>query len=293
MDYQQQLKSIIPGHSYFIGIDSDGCVFDTMEVKQKEFFIPSALKIFDLFSAAKYVRQTWEFVNLYSAYRGSNRFHAFIRVMDLLAERDEVAEAGAVLPDTRRLKEWVSTENRLGNATLKSFLDAHPDPDLEKVLKWSETVNSDIARWFKGLPPFRHALTAIDILKDFADIVVVSQTPIEALEREWNDSGLTGMVRLIAGQEHGTKAEHLSLASKGKYAVDRVLMIGDARGDLEAAKHSGTAFFPIIPGREEESWKRLCEEGITLFTEGNFTGHYSDTLIEEFLKALPATPPWK
>lgn len=49
MDYQSELKKFQPAHEFFIGIDSDGCVFDTMEVKQKEFFIPNALKYFNLF----------------------------------------------------------------------------------------------------------------------------------------------------------------------------------------------------------------------------------------------------
>jgi len=50
MDYQSELKKLQPAHEFFIGVDSDGCVFDTMEVKQKEFFIPNALKYFNLFS---------------------------------------------------------------------------------------------------------------------------------------------------------------------------------------------------------------------------------------------------
>ena len=43
MDYQSILRNLNPDHEFFIGIDSDGCVFDSMEVKQKEFFIPAAL----------------------------------------------------------------------------------------------------------------------------------------------------------------------------------------------------------------------------------------------------------
>ncbi len=38
MDYQKILKELKPDKDFFIGIDSDGCVFDTMELKQKEFF---------------------------------------------------------------------------------------------------------------------------------------------------------------------------------------------------------------------------------------------------------------
>ena len=31
-----KLKELRPTKEFFIGIDSDGCVFDTMEIKQKE-----------------------------------------------------------------------------------------------------------------------------------------------------------------------------------------------------------------------------------------------------------------
>ena len=31
MDYQKKLKDLNPDHVYLIGINSDGCVFDTME----------------------------------------------------------------------------------------------------------------------------------------------------------------------------------------------------------------------------------------------------------------------
>ena len=32
-------------NDFFIGIDSDGCVFDTMEVKHKECFIPNMIQL--------------------------------------------------------------------------------------------------------------------------------------------------------------------------------------------------------------------------------------------------------
>ena len=31
-----------PRHSFFVGIDSDGCAFDAMELKHKECFTPRA-----------------------------------------------------------------------------------------------------------------------------------------------------------------------------------------------------------------------------------------------------------
>ena len=35
------MYEISPKHKFLVGIDSDGCAFDTMELKHKECFIPS------------------------------------------------------------------------------------------------------------------------------------------------------------------------------------------------------------------------------------------------------------
>jgi phosphoglycolate phosphatase-like HAD superfamily hydrolase len=293
MDYQSVLKDFKPSHDFFVGIDSDGCVFDTMEIKQKEFFIPNAIKYFDLFAIAKPLRQTWEFVNLYSVHRGVNRFPAMIKVFDLLSKRKEVIESGFKLPDLSSLKLWINSESRLSNATLRKYFEANPDPWLEKVVIWSETINREISEWLHDVSPFPFAAGTIAEIGRFADTIVVSQTPLEALEREWDEHDLKKYISIIAGQEHGTKTEHLALAAKGKYPDNKILMVGDAAGDVAAAKSNGVLFFPVIPGNEAKSWERLFNEGITRFVAGTFAGYYEDSLIAEFRKALPETPPWE
>jgi phosphoglycolate phosphatase-like HAD superfamily hydrolase len=292
MDYQTELRKLKPSHEFFIGIDSDGCVFDSMEVKQKEFFIPNALKYFDLYGISKLLRETWEFVNLYSIYRGGNRFTSIIKVFELLGERKEIIESSCKLPDFTSLKEWINVETKLGNANLRKYFESNFNPDLGKVLSWTDAVNKDITDWLRNIPPFPYAKSALKIISDFADIVVVSQTPLEALEREWKEHDLLKYVNIIAGQEHGTKTEHLALTAKGKYSDDKILMIGDAKGDLDAAKNNGILFYPIIPGKENLSWERFTTEGMEMFTGGKFAGRYEDELLTEFRKSLPDTPPW-
>lgn len=287
MDYTSILKNLKPEHHFFIGIDSDGCVFDSMEVKQKEFFIPNALKYFDLFPISKTLRETWEFVNLYSIYRGGNRFTSIIKVFELLSGKKEIKDSAIKLPDLSTLKKWVKTGSKLDNATLRKYFESNHDPDLEKVVKWSEAVNKEIGQWLRNIPPFPHALKAIKEISSTADLIIVSQTPLEALEREWEEHDLKKYVKAIAGQEHGTKTEHLSMAAKGKYPDNKILMIGDAKGDLDAAKNNGILFYPIIPGKEDESWARLIDKGFENFTKGVFRGSYEDQLIKEFNKSLP------
>jgi phosphoglycolate phosphatase-like HAD superfamily hydrolase len=293
MDYQAALRDLQSNHDFFIGIDSDGCVFDSMEVKQKEFFIPAALRYFNLFPISELVRETWEFVNLYSSFRGGNRFPSMVKVFELLAEREEIIESGIRLPDMTSLKEWIKTETKLGNAALRKYYQESYDLSLEVILRWSETVNREIGEWLHDIPPFFHAKKAMEKISGFADIIVVSQTPHEALEREWLENDLKKYIRMIAAQEHGTKTEHIGFAAKGKYPDNRILLIGDAFGDLNAAKSNGVLFYPIIPGREDKSWELFLNEGLEKFVKGTFAGKYEESLVSEFKKSLPEIPPWK
>jgi phosphoglycolate phosphatase-like HAD superfamily hydrolase len=133
----------------------------------------------------------------------------------------------------------------------------------------------------------------LEALQDTADMIVVSATPTEALTREWQEHNIAPYMRVIAGQEMGKKALHLELATKGAYAPDHVLMIGDAPGDMKAAQANNALFYPINPGAEEESWQRFFEEALHRFLEGTYAGDYEARLIAEFDRYLPEVPPWK
>ena len=134
---------------------------------------------------------------------------------------------------------------------------------------------------------------ALQMMQGKSDCIVVSQTPEAALVKEWRHHKIEHFVKMIAGQELGSKAEHLTLASGGKYAAGRVLMIGDAPGDLTAAQKAGALFFPIVPREEDAAWKRFCEEGYARFLNGTFAGAYENNLKAAFLAALPDKAPWQ
>ena len=282
-----------PRHGFFVGIDSDGCAFDSMEIKQKECFCPNVIKYWRLQAVSKYARETYEFVNLYSKWRGTNRWPALVMTFDLLEKRPEVAERHAKVPRVPAVRAFLKSGKPQSNEGLEAWKAEHPDAELDLALQWSKAVNKCIAWMVTGLPPFPHVRESLIALETKADSVVVSQTPTEALEREWEEHDIAKYVRAIAGQEMGTKKQHLKMATAGKYAPDHVLMIGDAFGDLDAARENGALFFPINPGHEEESWKRFHDEGIAKFLAGKYAGAYEAELLAEFTKLLPEIPPWK
>jgi len=296
---QQNLKDLRTEKEFFIGIDSDGCVFDSMEPKHKECFCPAYINNFNLQSVSKYAREVWDFVNLYSQDRGCNRFHAVIKALDFLRARDEVKKRGARIMETPALKDWTLRESKLGNPALKEEIDkiSRTDPgkasELKIAYQWSLDVNEAVEKIIRGVPPFPYFRESLEAMRQKADVIVVSQTPSEALIREWAELGIDKQTRFIAGQEIGTKAEHLEFAAKGKYPADKILMIGDAPGDLKAAVSAGALFYPVIPGGEDESWKRFHDEALARFFSLNYKGEYQDTLLAEFKKSLPEQAPWR
>jgi phosphoglycolate phosphatase-like HAD superfamily hydrolase len=289
---QQELRDLKVEKEFFIGIDSDGCAFDTMEIKHKECFCPKYIHHWELQKVSKYAREIWEFVNLYSKTRGANRFLALIEAFKLIDARKEVQARHFETQNIDALIEWTKKESKLGNPALEKYADEVNDPVIDRALRWSKAVNQEISEMVYGITPFPWVVDALDKIKEQADAIVVSQTPVEALVREWEENNIDSYVKIIAGQEYGKKSEHLELAAKGKYPDDKILMIGDAPGDMKAAKTNGVLFYPINPGEEEASWKRLHNEALDKFFSGNYAGSYEQSLIHEFEKYLPEKPHW-
>ena len=296
-DPKAQLTALQPTKEFFIGIDSDGCAFDTMEIKHKECFCPNFVEKFNCQPISKYTREAWEFVNLYSKWRGCNRWLAVLRVLGLLRDRKEVKRRGVTVTDGKHIQAFADSGKPLSNDGLKTYLeenhsDAEAKAALEHALEWSLAVNATIARMVHDVPPFPFLRESLEKARPKADMIVVSQTPVEALTREWKEHKIDDFVRVIAGQEMGTKGEHIRLAAGGKYPPAKMLMIGDAPGDLKAARQNDALFYPINPGDEESSWQRLNEEALDRFLAGDYAGDYEKSLLDEFEKLLPEQPPW-
>jgi phosphoglycolate phosphatase-like HAD superfamily hydrolase len=285
------MLSITPKHEFLVGIDSDGCVFDSMELKHKECFIPAFINHYELQGVSKYAREAAEFVNLYSKSRGANRFPALIEQLDWLRRRPEVKARGIRVARPEGLIQWAAKESKLGNPALEKAVATSGDADLKQALAWSVAVNKAIAELVRGVPPFPLVRECLERFASHADMLVCSQTPNAALEAEWAEHDLSKFVLAICGQEIGSKKE--SLAAAKQYPSNHTLMIGDAPGDYKAAVANNCLFFPINPGAEEASWRHLHDEGIRRFFDGTFAGAYQQQLLDEFDTFLPERPPWR
>lgn len=290
----EYLKNLKPQHQFFIGIDSDGCAFDSMEIKHKECFIPPFIKYFDLQPISKFAREAAEFTNLYSKSRGANRFLAYLEALELLANRKEVISRNFIVKGIAELKSFVKSGNNIDNSGLQKFIENNPqNAQLKKILDWSLTVNKNVKDIVHNVAPFPLVSKSLEKARETADVLVVSSTPEEALNHEWKEANISQFVSIIAGQETGTKKDVLNAATKDKYKPNNILMIGDAPGDFQAAQANAALFYPINPGFETESWERFYDEAFGKFIEGSFVGDYQKKLLREFDSLLPDKPNWK
>ncbi len=290
----QVLLDFQPEHDFFVGVDSDGCAFDAMDIKHLECFTPCYIRYWDLQPISTLVRETAVFVNLRSTTRGLNRWIALKQVLDLLRDRVEVAERGFVVPQGAELAKFLASPFPLSDIGIAAFARENPSEEIERAIRWGNGVNTAIADMVHHCGPFVGVREAFVAMQPHVDCMTVSATPGEALVREWNEHGLAQYVKVIAGQEMGSKAQHVHAAAKGKYPDDQhIMLIGDAPGDRDAAAKEGVLYYPINPGREKESWIRFTEEALPKFLDGTFAGAYQAALVEEFEAYLPNEVPWE
>ncbi|MFA5291738.1 MAG: HAD hydrolase-like protein [Phycisphaerae bacterium] len=298
-DFSRPLKDLKPTKKYLVAIDSDGCAFDAMGIKQKECFCPWMISCFGLQPVAEAARQCKEFADLFSKTRGANRHKTIVRILtELLPSHPKVKESGFEVPKFEYYCKWVNNpDSLLSNDGLKQAIMKSSNPqektELEIAFNWSIRVNQAIADIVKNIAPFKYVRESLEKASAKADIIICSATPTEALEREWAEHGIDKYVKVITGQEMGSKTEHLEIVSSGKYDKDKVLMVGDAIGDMNTAKQNNVLYYPINPGNEVASWKRFHDEVFDKFISGQYAGSYENKLIEEFDSCLPENPPWK
>ena len=301
-DPEIQLKNFKRTKDFLIAIDTDGCITDNMNGKQMLIFHPQFMEFYNLWGIETYFREVAEYYNLFSTDRGCNRFVAISLTLKALKKRDDVKkiikETNTILPDVEPLDEYISytKENKLGlgNPSLEAYLDKNlTNLFYYKLLGWSEAVNRTFPHISSKIPPFDGVKEAIANMAEYADIVVVSKTSYEDLANYWEDQGIDKYAKVIAGQEMGSKGHHIEVAkAAGGYADDEVLMLGDGNGDLMAVKENNGLFYPITPGREQDDWNNFGE-AFKKFIDKEYKGKFEDDLLDDFTRALLATPAWE
>ena len=259
---------------FLVCVDSDGCAMDTMDIKHEKAFCPQLIRVFGLEQYADFITPYWMEVNLFSATRGVNRFKGMLMTFEALKEK------GVEIPHLAEIAQWVNNARELSNPNLENEIAAG-NTALKPVLEWSLAVNKTIRELPQDDKPFKGVKEGLAAVHLVADTAVVSSANAGAIQSEWNRHGLAQYMNVMLGQEVGSKAACIHAMAEGRYDKDKVLMVGDALGDLDAAQKNGVLFYPILVGREEESWKRLAEEAIHKLLHGIYRGAYQEQLIKE------------
>lgn len=267
---------------FLVCVDSDGCAIDTMTVKHQRCFGPCLIKEWGLETWEGPILERWNEINLYSETRGINRFRGLLM---MLREVDARYTPVAGLED---LEAWCARTPAFSEEALTAALDEAPDSAmLAKVLEWSRRVNKAI----EALPKtekhaFPQVLEALSTVSPRADIAVVSSANRGAVEEEWSRCGLMPFVTHFMTQDLGTKKECLLRLLKSGYTPDRVIMVGDALGDLDAAESAGVSFYPVLAGKEESSWQYFQAEAFPAFMAGKYRSALAPDLIRKFKENL-------
>ena len=266
---------------YLICVDSDGCAMDTMDVKHFQCFGPCMVEEWGLEEWAEPILERWNEVNLYTMTRGINRFKGLA-----LALR-EIDGKYKKIDGVDELESWVANAPALSNDGVKAAIESGGGEVLKKALNWSVQVNDRInALPFEVKKPFDGVLEGLEYAHRVADIAIVSSANLQAVEEEWALYGLLEHVDILLAQNVGSKAFCIAELLKKGYDRDKVLMTGDAPGDLDAAKENGVFYYPILVRHEGDSWREFRENAVDKLTGGVYSCTYQQEKLDAFLDNL-------
>ncbi len=276
------LENFTKKSEYLICVDSDGCAMDTMDIKHIRCFGPCLVSEWGLFSYSEEILCRWNEINLYSMTRGINRFKA------LAIALCEINERYCQIEDLNTLIHWTENSRELSEPSLLRAIEQNSScTSLKKALSWSRAVNKSITELsLDSKKPFELCLEALKAAHKSADVAVVSSANHDAVIEEWERFSLLEHTDIVLSQSDGSKAFCISELLKNGYEPKKVLMCGDAPGDLDAAEKNGVLFFPILVGHEKQSWQEFISLGLSRLVNGEYIGQYAQNKKTEFLKNL-------
>lgn len=271
-------------HDYLVCVDSDGCVMDTMNCKHFHCFGPCMVAEWGLEQWKEEFLERWNVINLFSMTRGINRFKGLAMALG------EIHETYTPITGIAALQHWVDTAPALSNDAIAKAAAEETDADaklvLEKALSWSKAVNAAIVELDEALKvPYAGAKEGLTAAHEFADVAMVSSANRDAVEEEWGKFGLLEHTDIVLAQDVGSKAACIREMLKFGYDPDKVLMVGDAPGDCDAAEKNCVHYYPILVNHEKESWDEAVAVAFGKLQSGAYAA-YGEEKKQAFLRNL-------
>ena len=271
-------------HDYLVCVDSDGCVMDTMNCKHFHCFGPCMVTEWGLEEWKEPILDRWNVINLFSMTRGINRFKGLAMALG------EIDKQYKPITGIAALQHWAATAPALSNDAVAKAAAEAEDPDaklvLEKTLSWSKAVNAAIVQLDEALKvPYEGAKEGLAAAHAFADVAMVSSANRDAVEEEWGKFGLLEHTDIVLAQDVGSKAACIKEMLKFGYDPEKVVMVGDAPGDCDAAEKNGVHYYPILVNHEKASWDEAIAVAFSRLQSGAYA-EYGAQKKKEFLRNL-------
>ena len=271
-------------HDYLVCVDSDGCAMDTMNCKHFHCFGPCMVTEWGLEEWRDAILDRWNVINLFSMTRGISRFKGLAMALG------EIDKQYKPIPGIAALQHWADTAPALSNDGVAKAAAEANDPEakaiFEKALSWSRAVNASIVALPEELKvPYDGAREGLAAAHTFADVAMVSSANRDAVEEEWGKFGLLEHTDIVLAQDVGSKAHCIAEMLKFGYDPKKVLMVGDAPGDCDAAEKNGVHYYPILVNHEKASWDEAVSTAFLKLQSGEYAA-YGAQKKEEFLRNL-------
>jgi len=271
-------------HDYLVCVDSDGCVMDTMNCKHFHCFGPCMVDEWELDPWREEILERWNEINLFSMTRGINRFKGLAMALG------EINTNYKPIPGVAALQHWADTAPALSNDSVAKAAAETDDPTakeiLTKALSWSKAVNAAIVRLPEELKrPYDGAKEGLAAAHTFADVAMVSSANRDAVEEEWGKFGLLEHTDIVLAQDVGSKSACIARMLQFGYDPKKVLMVGDAPGDCDAAEKNGVWYYPILVNHEKQSWDEAISTAYDALRSGDYQS-YGEEKKRQFLHNL-------
>ncbi len=269
---------------FLVCVDSDGCVMDTMNCKHFRCFGPCMVDEWGLDQWREEILERWNEINLFSMTRGINRFKGLAMALT------EINEKYTPIPGVAALRHWADTAPALSNDGAAKAAEEATDPEakriLTKALNWSKAVNAAIGQLPEEVKvPYDGAKEGLAAAHRFADVAMVSSANRDAVEEEWGKFGLLEHTDIVLAQDVGSKAACIAAMLRFGYDPKKVLMVGDAPGDSDAAEKNGVYYYPILVNHEKESWDEAIAVAFDKLQSGDYA-EYGAQKKQDFLHNL-------
>jgi hypothetical protein len=280
-------------------ISGEGSLFDLGSSLVEGIHLPLFEKHFGVVQPRPILEESLRHLALRTRFRGAGKYRLLSALLDLLSRHPRVLKPDPLWKKTSlAIDSWLGTAPFSASLSLERIVASRGELGrlLGPVLAWSSALRLCLA-CLPVQPVWKALKTSMELLPRSTEVAVITGLPTKLVSDSWKRAALLryparlwedrGFQRGPILAAHIGQAASLDESEKtlpARFGEGRVLLVGDAPGDLGLARSLGAVFFPLLRGREEEGWDRLSREILIPFSEGRaFATH---GLVGQFLASF-------